>query len=212
MSTHKQTGPGGLDVAMPEKGYGFPPPARPFIDEPIHPPVDWRECDFYPADEEEPVPMPPIPGRRLFKPFGRISYPYAKPEKIDSSSKKLAQLSQKAKVLVQMIKDFEQKNKPVIITIGGNSYQFGTKTITDFEGESATGMYSTLICADSVVDLQPADYTVDDSQTRVALKSPTDLLQSELARVRKEITLAAEALSNEVTPVTEQSNIPGTGE
>ena len=208
MSTHKQTGPGGLDVAMPEKGYGFPPPARCCIDEPIYPPIDWRECDFYPADEEEPVPMP-----HHFRPFGRKWYPYPRPEKIDGSSKKLARLSQKAKVLVQMIKDFEQKNKPVIITIGGNSYQFGTKTITDFEGESAEGMYSSLICADSVVELQAADYTVDDSQTRVALKNPTDLLQSELARVRKEITLAAEALSNEVTSATtETSNIPGTGE
>lgn len=145
---------------------------------------------------------PPIPGRPIIPPPPPPPYfppyPMPKPEKIDESSKKLAKLSQKAKVLVQMIKDFEQKNKPVILTIGNNSYQFGTENIIDFNGDPAKGMYANLVCGDPIETLDPEDYTTDDTNTRVALKNPVDLLQSELARIRQEITLVAAALNEEV--------------
>lgn len=123
-----------------------------------------------------------------------------RPEKVDESSKKLAKLSQKAKVLVQMIKDFEQKNKPAILTIGNNSYQFGTENIVDFDGDAANGMYSKLICGDPIKELKEEDFEVDnETGTRVSLNEPEDLLQSELARIRQEITLVAAALNDEVS-------------
>lgn len=45
-------------------------------------------------------------------------------------------------------------------------------------------MYSKLICGDPIEALEENDYVVDETKTRVALKEPVDLLQSELARVR----------------------------
>lgn len=112
-----------------------------------------------------------------------------------------------------MIKNFEQKNKPAILTIGDNSYQFGTNLVTDFEGEPAAGMYSAIICGDPIEELLTEEYVVDETKTRVALKEPKDLLQSELARVRKEITLVAAALNNEVVePTSDSANVPGTDE
>ncbi len=223
--SYKRTLPDGMDYAVPSRKplppLPPPPPPCPKPGPPL-PPYDWDNYPYYPPfiPEEpiEPVDCPPIPGRRpvppppvpppFFPP-----YPMPTPEKVDKSSKKLAKLSQKAKVLVQMIKDFEQRNKPVIITIGPNSYQFGTENVVDFEGEPAKGMYSALVCGDPIETLDPMDYEVDETNTRVALKDPVDLLQSELARVRLEITLVAAALNNEVQePQQPQSNIPGTGE
>lgn len=100
-----------------------------------------------------------------------------------------------------MIKDFEQKNKPAILTIGNNSYQFGTENIINFEGDSDKGMYADLICGDPIENIdEDLECTIDenDTGTRVCLDKPKDLLQSELARVRKEITLTAAALNDEV--------------
>lgn len=209
MSTYKRTGPDGLDYAFPSKRPlpPLPPPPSPKPAPPVppcppmEPPIDWAVYPYYPPYQEpiEPVACPPIPGR-VFPPPPPLfpPYPIPKPEKVDESSKKLAKLSQKAKVLVQMIKDFEQRNKPVIVTIGNNSYQFGTENIINFSGEPAKGMYSAIVCGDPIETLDPMDYVVDDTNTRVALKDPTDLLQSELARVRQEITLVAAALNEEI--------------
>lgn len=223
MSTYKRTGPDGLDYALPSKRPLPPPPPRkpvppppPF--EPI--PCGWGEYAEYP-ETVEPVECPPIPGRRPlppppppFPPYPPCPpcppYPMPKPEKIDESSKKLAKLSQNAKVLVQMIKDFEQKNKPAILTVGNHSYQFGTENILDFSGEPAKGMYSKILCGDPIQELNPEDYDVDDTNTRVYLKDPKDLLQSELARIRQEITLVAAALNEEVQETNEETpKIPG---
>lgn len=114
-----------------------------------------------------------------------------------------------------MIKDFEDKNKAAIVTIGHNSYQFGTENIIDFDGEPAKGMYSKLICGDPIEALEENDYVVDETKTRVALKEPVDLLQSELARVRQEITFVAAAINKEVADNDEHTTrylVPGTGE
>lgn len=238
MSTYKRTGLDGVDYAMPSKRPvpPCPPPPKPPVPPcpPVHlcpPEDDWGVYPFYPPYPDmdaEPVPTPPIPGRpgpgpvppcpTLQHPYPPMPpYPPPKPEKVDECSKKLAKLSQKAKVLVQMIKDFEQKNKPAILTIGANSYQFGTNLVTDFDGEPASGMYSAVICGDSIEELLSDEYVIDDTKTRVALKDPKDILQSELARVRLEITLVAAALNNEVsedgvpTPGTNK-NILGTDE
>lgn len=215
MSTYKKSGPFGMDVAVPDSGPQRPlPPPQPLPDYPDFPVYPYYPP--FPGQEVEPVPMPPIPGRvppcpPPVPPCPPIPpYPIPKPEKVDECSKKLAKLSQKSKILVQMIKDFEQKNKPVILTIGPNSYQFGTENIIDFNGEPAKGMYANLICGEPIETLDPLDYVVDDTKTRVALKNPVDLLQSELARVRQEITLVAAALNNEVivdTPTPD--GIPG---
>ena len=228
MSTYKRTGPDGLDYAFPSKrplppppphkpvppppAPGFLPPPPP----PVEPPIDWAVYPYYPPYQEpiEPVACPPIPGRVFPPPPPPFPpYPMPKPEKVDESSKKLAKLSQKAKVLVQMIKDFEQRNKPVIVTIGNNSYQFGTENIIDFNGEPAKGMYASIVCGDPIESLDPSEYTTDDTNTRVALKDPADLLQSELARVRQEITLVAAALNDEIQePVATGGLVPGTDE
>ena len=228
MSTYKRTGPDGLDYAFPSKrplppppphkpvppppAPGFLPPPPP----PVEPPIDWAVYPYYPPYQEpiEPVACPPIPGRVFPPPPPPFPpYPMPKPEKVDESSKKLAKLSQKAKVLVQMIKDFEQRNKPVIVTIGNNSYQFGTENIIDFNGEPAKGMYASIVCGDPIETLDPSEYTTDDTNTRVALKDPADLLQSELARVRQEITLVAAALNDEIQePVATGGLVPGTDE
>lgn len=227
MATYKRTGPDGLDYAFPAKRPLPPPPPRkpepptpPYPERPVPPPPphfeDWAVYPFYPPYQEpiEPVACPPIPGRPVPPPPPVFPpYPMPRPERVDESSKKLAKLSQKAKVLVQMIKDFEQKNKPVILTIGNNSYQFGTENIVDFNGEPAKGMYSKLICGDPIEALDSIDYTTDDSKTRVSLKDPVDLLQSELARVRQEITLVAAALNEEVQePTSGGGLVPGTEE
>lgn len=227
MSTYKRTGPDGLDYAFPSKRplppLPPPPPPKPVPPvpscpplPPVEPPIDWAVYPYYPPYQEpiEPVACPPIPGRIFPPPPPPFPpYPMPKPEKVDESSKKLAKLSQKAKVLVQMIKDFEQRNKPVIVTIGNNSYQFGTENIINFSGEPAKGMYSAIVCGDPIETLDPMDYVVDDTNTRVALKDPADLLQSELARVRQEITLVAAALNEEIQEPTQSGGlIPGTDE
>ena len=177
--------------------------------------------------DAEPVPTPPIPGRfgpippvppRPFPPVPPCPpcppYPPPKPEKVDECSKKLAKLSAKAKVLVQMIKDFEKKNKPAILTIGPNSYQFGTEMITDFDGEPAKGMYAGLISGEPIPEFDPNEIVIDESGTRVSVKNPVDLLQTELARVRKEITLVAAKLNDEVSEEEHASEalVPGTDE
>lgn len=235
MSTYKRTGLNGVDYAVPSKPVlPPPPPPKPPVPPAPVPPIDWGGYPFYPPfppEDAEPVPTPPIPGRPgpgpippcpppapfpPYPPFPPVPpYPPPKPEKVDECSKRLAKLSNKAKVLVQMINDFEKKNKAAILTVGPNSYQFGTENITDFSGEPAKGMYAELICGDPIETLDPEDYVTDDTNTRVALKHPVDLLQSELARVRQEITLVAAALNNEVQPnPTEPTNnaIPGTDE
>lgn len=227
MSTYKRTGPDGLDYAFPSKRpLPPPPPRKPVPPPPVPgflpppppppPPIDWAVYPYYPPYQEpiEPVACPPIPGRVFPPPPPPFPpYPMPKPEKVDESSKKLAKLSQKAKVLVQMIKDFEQRNKPVIVTIGNNSYQFGTENIIDFNGEPAKGMYASIVCGDPIETLDPSEYTTDDTNTRVALKDPADLLQSELARVRQEITLVAAALNDEIQePVATGGLVPGTDE
>lgn len=227
MSTYKRTGPDGLDYAFPSKRpLPPPPPHKPVPPPPVPgflpppppppPPIDWAVYPYYPPYQEpiEPVACPPIPGRVFPPPPPPFPpYPMPKPEKVDESSKKLAKLSQKAKVLVQMIKDFEQRNKPVIVTIGNNSYQFGTENIIDFNGEPAKGMYASIVCGDPIETLDPSEYTTDDTNTRVALKDPADLLQSELARVRQEITLVAAALNDEIQePVATGGLVPGTDE
>lgn len=239
MSTYKRTGFDGVDYAVPSKPI-LPPPPKPVPPVPPcppPPPIDWGGYPFYPPYPEwdvEPVPTPPIPGRpgpgpippcpppphphpHPIPPCPPPCPPYPvppKPEKVDECSKRLAKLTQKTKVLVQMIKDFEQKNKPAILTVGNNSYQFGTEMITDFAGDPAKGMYANLICGEPIEALDPADYTVDDTNTRVALKNPVDFLQSELARVRKEIELVTAALYDEVSGDTPTPNaaIPGTDE
>ncbi len=223
--SYKRTLPDGMDYAVPSRKplppLPPPPPPCPKPGPPL-PPYDWDNYPYYPpfVPEQpiEPVDCPPIPGRRPVPPPPLPPpyfppYPMPNPEKVDKSSKKLAKLSQKAKVLVQMIKDFEQRNKPVIVTIGNNSYQFGTENVIDFEGDPAKGMYSKIVCGDPIETLDPIDYEVDETNTRVVLKDPVDLLQSELARVRLEITLVAAALNDEVQePEQPQGNIPGTGE
>lgn len=209
MATYKRTGPDGFDYAFPSKR-PLPPCPPPPPEKPACPPPppphhhehceDWAVYPFYPPYQEhcEPVPCPPIPGRPPI-PVCPPPYPMPRPEKVDESSKKLAKLSQKAKVLVQMIKDFEQKNKPAILTIGNNSYQFGTENITDFDGDLGKGMYADLICGEPIEDFEEGDCTIDpETGTRVCLNKPEDLLQSELARIRKEITLVAAALNDEV--------------
>lgn len=227
MSTYKRTGPGGFDYAVPSKPAVPPPPP------PIPPcPPDYPGYPFYPpypGQEAEPVPTPPIPEKHCpplppppppypYPPIPPVPpcppYPHPPvPEKVDECSKKLAKLSEKSKVLVQMIHDFERKNKPAILTIGPNSYQFGTENIIDFNGDPAKGMYAELISGDPIAELQPIDYEVDDTGTRVALKDPKDLLQSELARVRKEITLVAAKLNDEVQEVNDSpSGVIGTDE
>lgn len=229
MSTYKMTGPGGLDCAIPRPKRPLPPvpPPPPVPPCPLLP--DWEVYPYYPPYPEmdaEPVPTPPIPGRH-HHPFPPIPphppippcppvppYPPPKPEKVDECSKKLAKLTQKTKVLVQMIKDFEDKNRPVIVTIGPNSYSFGTENITDFHGDPAKGMYANIVCGDPIEDFQPEEIEIDDTNTRVSVKNPVDLLQTELARVRKEITLVAAAINDEISGENENSNntVPGTDE
>ena len=225
MSTYKRSGPDGLDYAFPSKRPLPPPPPphppcpKPFPPVPPVPPEDWAVYPYYPPYQEpiEPVACPPIPGR-VFPPCPPPPfppYPIPKPEKVDESSKRLAALSEKVKVLVRMIKDFEQKNKPAILTIGKYSYQFGTENVISFAGEPAKGMYAGIISGTPIDTLESSDYTTDESGTRVALKNPTDLLQSELARVRQEIILITEALNEELDPQQDSgknSLIPGTDE
>ena len=234
MSTYKQTGFNGVDYAVPSlPGWPpypvpFPPPPPPVPPCPVPPPppIDWDVYPYYPYyppypyEWIEPVPMPPIPGRHPRPcpppppPF-IPPYPCPRPEKVDECSKRLAKLTQQTKTLVQMIKDFEGKNRPVIITIGPNSYQFGTENITDFDEQAAKGMYANLISGDLIEELKEGTYTVNSTNTRVALKNPVDLLQSELARVRKEITLVTAAINEEITldpaPNTDPG-VPGTDE
>lgn len=225
MSTYKRTGLDGVDYAFPSKPVLPPPPPKPVP--PCPPPYDWGGFPYYPPYPEmdtEPVPTPPIPGRfgpippvppRPFPPVPPCPpYPPPKPEKVDECSKKLAKLSAKAKVLVQMIKDFEKKNKPAILTIGPNSYQFGTEMITDFDGEPAKGMYAGLISGEPIPEFDPNEIVIDESGTRVSVKNPVDLLQTELARVRKEITLVAAKLNDEVSEEEHASEalVPGTDE
>lgn len=229
MSTYKRTGLDGVDYAFPSKPI-LPPPPKPVPPCPPPPPYDWGGFPYYPPYPEmdtEPVPTPPIPGR--FGPIPPVPpcpfppvppcppcppYPPPKPEKVDECSKKLAKLSAKAKVLVQMIKDFEKKNKPAILTIGPNSYQFGTEMITDFNGEPAKGMYAGLISGEPIPEFDPNEIVIDESGTRVSVKNPVDLLQTELARVRKEITLVAAKLNDEVSKEEHASEtlVPGTDE
>lgn len=229
MSTYKRTGLDGVDYAFPSKPILPPPPPKPVPPCPP-PPYDWGGFPYYPPYPEmdtEPVPTPPIPGRfgpippvppRPFPPVPPIPpcppYPPPKPEKVDECSKKLAKLSAKAKVLVQMIKDFEKKNKPAILTIGPNSYQFGTEMITDFDGEPAKGMYASLISGEPIPEFDASEIVIDESGTRVSVKNPVDLLQTELARVRKEITLVAAKLNDEVSEEehTSEALVPGTDE
>lgn len=219
MATYKRTGPDGLDYAYPSKRPCPPPPPKPPMkpgcgcdncNPPPPPPEpcpdDWAVYPYYPPyqDLNEPVPCPPMLNRPHY-PMCPPPYGMPQPEKIDESSKRLAKLSQKARVLVQMIKDFEQKNKPAILTIGNNSYQFGTEYVIDPDGESTTGMYANVICGDPIEELNPdgygkKGYETDESGTRVTLRNAKDLLQSELARVRTEITLVAAALHDEVLP------------
>lgn len=235
MSTYKKTGFNGVDYAVPSlPGWHpdpvpFPPPPSPKPGPvpprpvPPPPPIDWDVYPYYPPypyEWIEPVPMPPIPGKHPHPcppppPPYIPPYPCPRPEKVDECSKRLAKLTQKTKTLVQMIKDFEGKNRPVIITIGPNSYQFGTENITDFDGQAAKGMYANLISGDPIEELEEGTYTVDSTNTRVALKNPVDLLQSELARVRKEITLVTAAINEEITPDTTTNanpDVPGTDE
>lgn len=237
MSTYKQSGLNGVDYAVPTLPGGkticpapgpFPPvPPRPVPPVPVPPPppVDWDVYPYYPPYPEviiEPVPVPTpyIPGKHPRPvppppPPYIPPYPCPRPEKVDECSKRLAKLTQKTKTLVQMIKDFEGKNRPVIVTIGPNSYQFGTENITDFDGQAAKGMYANLVCGDPIDELEEGTYTVDDTNTRVSLKNPVDLLQSELARVRKEITLVTAAINEEITPesaINSDPAIPGTEE
>lgn len=215
MSTYKKSNPFGWDVAVPDTASRRPLPPPPPLPE-------YPDYLYYEDEEIEPVPTPAFPGRPCPPPPPRPippcpppppapPYPVPKPEKVDECSKKLAKLSEKSKILVQMIKDFEQRNKPAILTIGPNSYQFGTESVIDFNGETGKGMYAELICGEPIETLDPLDYVVDDTKTRVALKNPVDLLQSELARVRQEITLVAAALNNEVIPNNDVNpgNIPG---
>ncbi len=219
MSTYKKTCFNGVDYAVPSLP-GWHPHPVPFPPPPP-PPIDW---DVYPHYLPYPYgwiePVPPIPGKYPRPcppppPPYIPPYPCPRPEKVDECSKRLAKLTQKTKTLVQMIKDFEQKNRPVIVTIGPNSYQFGTENITDFDGEPAKGMYANLVCGKPIEELEEGTYVVDDTKTRVALKDPVDLLQSELARVRKEITLVTAAINEEITPESAPNSdptIPGTGE
>lgn len=235
MSTYKKTGINGVDYAVPSVP-GWHPDPIPFPPPPPHkpvppcpvpppPPVEWDVYPYYPPypyEWIEPVPMPHIPGKHPRPcpcppppPPYIPPYPCPRPEKVDECSKRLAKLTQKTKTLVQMIKDFEGKNRPVIITIGPNSYQFGTENITDFDGQAAKGMYASLISGDPIEELEEGTYTVDSTNTRVALKDPVDLLQSELARVRKEITLVTAAINEEIIPeppVNVNPAVPGTDE
>lgn len=226
MSTYKMTGPDGCDYAVPsprpKRPLPPPPPKPPVPPIPPCPPIpDWEVYPFYPPYPDmdaEPVPTPPIPGRRPPvpppHPFPPIPphppvppYPPPKPEKVDECSKKLAKLTQKTKVLVQMIKDFEDKNRPVILTIGPNSYSFGTENITDFNGDPAKGMYANIVCGDPIEDFQSSEIEIDDTNTRVYVKNPVDLLQTELARVRKEITLVAAAINGEISGENEANQL-----
>lgn len=235
MSTYKKTGINGVDYAVPSVPgwhpdpvpFPPPPPPKPVPPCPVPPPppVEWDVYPYYPPypyEWIEPVPMPPIPGKHPRPcpcppppPPYIPPYPCPRPEKVDECSKRLAKLTQKTKTLVQMIKDFEGKNRPVIITIGPNSYQFGTENITDFDGQAAKGMYASLISGEPIEELEEGTYVVDDTNTRVALKDPVDLLQSELARVRKEITLVTAAINEEIIPeppVNVNPAVPGTDE
>ena len=235
MSTYKKTGINGVDYAVPSVPgwhpdpvpFPPPPPPKPVPPCPVPPPppVEWDVYPYYPPypyEWIEPVPMPPIPGKHPRPcpcppppPPYIPPYPCPRPEKVDECSKRLAKLTQKTKTLVQMIKDFEGKDRPVIITIGPNSYQFGTENITDFDGQAAKGMYASLISGDPIEELEEGTYTVDSTNTRVALKDPVDLLQSELARVRKEITLVTAAINEEIIPeppVNVNPAVPGTDE
>lgn len=132
--TYKRTVPGGADMAIAKSKCPVPP-MPPYLPVPPYPyyPCYEKNCELGPAAEDKekecPVPMPPVP------PIPPYPYPYPKPEKVDESSKRLAKLTESAKTLVQMIKDFEQKNKPAILTVGNHSYQFGTDKIIDFSGE-----------------------------------------------------------------------------
>lgn len=237
MSTQKQAGPDGCDYAVvyPPKR-PLPPPIAPPI--PVIPPApvpDWYAYPYYPpypplppTPVPAPVPTPFIPGHHPHPPIPPIPpippcpppppfppYPVPKPDKTDECSKRLAQLTEKVKVLVQMIKDFEDKNRPAILTVGPNSYQFGTENVIDFSGAQAKGMYASLISGEPIADLDPASYDIDSTGTRIALKNPVDLLQSELARVRKEITLVTAKINEEINDTQENApdaNIPGTDE
>lgn len=224
MATYKRTGPDGFDYAFPSRRKCPPPPPPKPHDCDCHdcpppppPPVeDWGVYPFYPPYQDliEPVPCPSIPGRPP-QPICPPPYGLPKPEKVDESTRRLAKLSQKARVLVQMIKDFEQKNKPAIITIGQNSYQFGTEDILDFKGEAAKGMYSKLICGDPIETLWDGEIETDKDTGRVSIKNPRDLLQSELARVRTEITLVAKSLNKETAepkPISTKAYVFGTDE
>lgn len=213
MSTYKKTGPFGFDYAVPGKcpappapPVAPPPPAMATPAPPVEP---WEAFPFYPTCEiePEPVPTPPVYGRPCPPPNGFRPYPVPpcppppypapKPEKVDASSKRLAKLSQKAKVLVQMIRDFEGRNKPAILTIGSNSYQFGVDMVD--RAEDIKGMYSDIICAEPIQALDEMDYTVmDDNRVRLNEGVAKDLLQTELARVRQEITIVAASLNNEI--------------
>ena len=234
MSTYKKTGFDGMDYAFPGPPHRRPPMPPP----PPAPPVaPWDAYPFYPPFPDidpKPVPTPPIPGlypppvppypvpplppcpppfppRPIppIPPCPPPPYPIPRPEKADQSSKRLAQLSQKAKVLVQMIKDFEANNKPAVLTIGHNSYQFGTERISKFgETNEEKGMYSGLISGNPIQEFKQEDYETDETGTRVYLKNAVDLLQSELARVRLEITLITNQLNNEL-PTNDEPAEPG---
>ena len=138
-----------------------------------------------------PVPCPPIP------PCPPPPYFPPKPSKVDEKLRKLQKDVERLKTVEALITAFEQKNEPAILTIGADSYQFGTDRITNSEKEVVDGMYANVICSNTPVVPDGNNFVIDRENYSVYANEPVDLLQTERTRLALEINVITEAITAE---------------
>lgn len=213
--SYKRTGIDGRDYAFPNpcpvKPTILPYPTSPCMPPayPPYPPVPAMPLPHVPGPAPTPIipgyipptPLPPCPPPPYFPP---------KPSKTDEKLRKLQRDVERLKVVEKLITAFEQKNEPAILTIGAESYQFGTDRITNSEGTVVDGMYAEVICANNPVVPTSENFSDDSETLSVYAINPVDLLQTEKTRLALEINLLTQAmteaentssnLSGEVTP------------
>ncbi|MBP5773955.1 MAG: hypothetical protein J6W35_07770 [Eubacterium sp.] len=194
--TQKKTGIDGYDYAWPVRPTILPCPSAPPMP-PIKPPYPVPVYPFYPPVGPGPVPTPFIPGyipQPPVPPCPPPPYFPPKPSKTDARLKKLQADIKRLELVQTLITKFEQKNEVAILTIGGESYQFGTDRITNSEKEVVDGTYANVICANEAVPPTSEYFDVDLEELSVTPKAPTDLLQTEKSRLSLEIQIITQAL------------------
>lgn len=196
--THKRTGIDGYDYAWPARPTILPcpsappmPPVKPPCPVPVYPyypPVGPGPAPFIPG-YIPPTPTPPCPPPPYFPP---------KPSKTDARLKKLQHDIERLKVVEALIANFENKNEVAMLTIGAESYQFGTDRYTNSDKEVVDGMYAKIICGEPVAPTTD-NFNVDLDELSVTPKNPTDLLQTEKGRLSLEIMTITNALNEEAS-------------